>query len=212
MPHTPGLSRTSGILQSWYSNVGAAQADAVTAAMFLTGWFAPLAIDGLVSNLAVIMIVEFLLIHASGCYSLFILTGERSRRQTVTVLTAMSVFFLLFIVVWCLMFGQWWPLSVFCWLIVGKLQLFRTGQGERKDLLFNRMVVWGATGMLYILVIFLGLLLPVPEFGITAEVVPLLDMKADGDWMERPQTVVASGAVYFSMMAWAKFKVNAFGE
>lgn len=188
------------------SRVAGALPDAVTAGMFVFAWFSPLAVDGLVRNLALVMIVEFLLVHATGFYSAFILGGERGARRKLPILAGLTAFYSLFIVVWSLIFGEWWPLLIFGWLLVGKLQWLRAAPGERKDMLLPAMAVWAASVVFYLLAVMMGLLLPLPYFGITPDIVPLLEMSGSGEWLERPQTVIASGVIYFFLLAFSKFK------
>lgn len=188
------------------ARLGAALPDTVTACVFIFAWFAPLAVDGLVRNLALVMIVEFLLIHATGFYTAFILGGGRSARQKLGILAGLTAFYLLFIAVWSLIFGEWWPLLIFGWLLVGKLQWLRTPAAEREKTLFPAMLVWAASVAFYVLAVILGLILPVPHFGITPEIVPVLEMGGEGEWLERPQTVMASGVIYFSLLAFSKYK------
>lgn len=188
------------------ARLGAALPDAVTAGTFLFGWLAPLAVDGLARNLALVMIVEFLLIHATGFYTVFILGGDRGLRRNLPVLAGLTVFYLLFIVVWSIIFGAWWPLLIFGWLLVGKLQWLHVAPGERRDKLVPAMAAWAASVAFYILAVMLGLIVPLPYFGITPEVVPLLEIGGSGVWPERPQTVMASGVIYFSLLAFSKYK------
>jgi hypothetical protein len=48
-----------------------------------------------------------------------------------------------------------------------------------------------------------------PELGITAQVLPSLRLEGERLWVEKPQTVIASGSSTSRSMAWSKWKWGA---
>ena len=47
---------------------------------------------------------------------------------------------------------------------------------------------------------------PLPSLGITPEVIENLHLTGSGLWIEQPWTVLAFGALYFALLAYAKIK------
>ena len=183
--------------------LGAVLPDLITVGLFAFAWCFPLAVDGLVRSLALVMIVEFFLILATGFFSVYTLVSDSGRQQTF-ILVGAAAFYLLFIGVNALIFGEWWPVLVFVWLLVGKLPWLRLPADARERLLFPAVMVWAASVLIYLLAVIVPLLLPMPEFGIASEIVPRLGMEGEGEWMERPQTVVAAGMMHFFLLALLK--------
>ena len=73
----------------------------------------------------------------------------------------------------------------------------------------RQMALWGFSVAAYLAAVFAGVLVPWPQLGITAERMPLFDLTGSGLWVEHPQTVLASGMLYFTAMSWSKWKWGA---
>jgi hypothetical protein len=66
--------------------------------------------------------------------------------------------------------------------------------------------MWALQVVAYLAAVFATVLLPIPRLGITEAIQPQLGLTGSGLWVEHPQTVVVSGALYFGLLAWAKWK------
>jgi hypothetical protein len=180
----------------------AALPDAVTAAFFLTLWIAPLAF-GLhgVRNAMLVMLVEFVLIHATGGFGASVFREDLTRAKRFAFLFGTSLFYLLFVSTFALIFEAWWPFLAFAWLLVGKLAMAvdpRRTSTERRVAMQRR---WVQTAIVYLLGVFATVILPLPRLGITADVTPHLGLTGSGLWIEQPHTVIAFGTLYFGVLA-----------
>ena len=176
--------------------------DAITAVFFLVVWISPMAFgEGGVRNAMLIMLVEFVLIHATGGLGASVFREDLTRTKRYLIILGTSVFYLLFVSAFALVFKAWWPFLAFAWLLVGKLTIAfdpRRTSADRRTALQQR---WAQTAIVYLLGVFATVMLPLPRFGITAEVLPTLGLTGSGLWVEQPHTVIAFGALYFVVLA-----------
>ncbi len=177
--------------------------DAVTAACFLLLWMSPFAFgESGVRNAMLVMLVEFILVHAAGVLGGIVFNDGATRARRFLAIAGMGLFYLVFVGAFALAFKAWWPFLAFGWLLVGKFVLAfdpsRTSTQRREQM----MQRWGVTVLFYLLGVFATVMLPLPRFGIAAEVVPRLGLGGSGLWVEKPHTVIAFGAIYFGLLAW----------
>ncbi|MBX3727169.1 MAG: hypothetical protein KF823_14765 [Xanthomonadales bacterium] len=176
----------------------AAGPDAVTAGAFLTLWIAPLALgESGVRNALLVMLVEFVLIHAAGFLGGLLLNPVMPRGKRVLALAGFTGFYLLFVGAFMLAFREWWPVLVFGWLVLGKFGLIVTGRGASEA----QTAVWGMSALIYLLGAFVTILLPLPRLGVGVEVVGQLGLPGSGLWVEQPHRVLAFGFLYFGLLA-----------
>lgn len=181
-----------------FHRLAAAGPDAVTAGVFLTLWISPLALGASgVRNAVLVMLVEFVLIHAAGFLGGLLLNPALPRGRRVLVLAGFAGFYLMFVGAFMLAFQEWWPVLVFGWLILGKFGLIVTGRGASEA----QASVWGMSALIYLLGAFATILLPLPRLGVGAEVVGQLGLPGSGLWVEQPHRVLAFGFLYFALLA-----------
>lgn len=188
------------------ARVLASSPDAVTCASFLLLWIAPTALGpDAVRGALLLMIVEFLLIHASAMLGGTLEARRSDGRSPVPALLLFGALYLGMVGAFALAFGQWWPLAAMGWLLLGKLRtLFGSDGGEaarqqRKD-------DWALSMMAYLGGVVATSLLPLPRLGLQPDVVATLGLPGSGQWIESPQTGIAFGALYFGFLAWAKWR------
>jgi hypothetical protein len=180
----------------------AAAPDAVTAGFFLVVWLDPLRLgEGSVRTAMLIMLVEFVLIHATGFLGAFALATLAPRRVRVLGILGFGLFYALFIGAFMAAFQAWWPALVFGWLLVGKFARVLTGGGDGGQI----ASLWAASVLLYLGGAFLTVLAPLPRLGVTAAVLPQLDLVGEGLWMDQPHRALAFGVLYFGGLAWFKW-------
>lgn len=181
--------------------------DAVTAAFFASVWIAPRWLgDQAVANGMLMMLVEFVLVHASAMIGATAYNPNLSRGRKALVVIGSGAFYALFVAAFALSFSAWWPLLAFGWLLLGKLVVVfnrvrpseATVQDVRRD--------WGISAVAYLVGVFVTVLLPLPRLGITKDVVAMLGLPGSGLWVEKPHTVIAFGLLYFGFLAWAKWR------
>ncbi len=189
------------------ARLAAALPDAVTAGFFLIVWLAPMALgESAVRNAMLIMLVEFLVVHASGFLGGFAFGGKISRFKRVLAMLGFSMFYLGFVAAFALVFNEWWPLPVFGWLLLGKFAgalSHRAPSAEQSQRMIGN---WGLGVLFYIGGVFLTLLLPMPRLGLTLELQPAFGLPGSGLWVDQPQRVIAFGVLYFGLCAWSKWR------
>lgn len=184
----------------------AAGPDAITAAMFVTIWIAPLALgESAVRNAMLMMLVEFVLVHASGFLGAIVLAVDADRRKRILGLLGFSLFYSLFIGAFMLIFQEWWPLLAFGWLLLGKFAGV-LGRPRSNDRQARMMASWVFAAVFYLAGIFATVFLPIPRLGMRAELMPQFGLVGEGLWVDEPHRVIAFGAIYFTLTAWMKLR------
>ncbi len=181
--------------------------DTLSASFFLTVWIAPQYFgDSSVRSGMLIMLVEFILVHASGFVGAQTLRPDSTRKNKLRFVAGFGAFYLLFISAWALAFGEWWPFLAFGWLLVGK---FKTAFDTRLPSDTRKVHMqsdWAIGAMAYLGGVFATILLPVPRLGITSDIIDQLQLPGSGLWIDEPHRVIAFGLIYFTVLAWVKFK------
>lgn len=202
----PGSVATSVLSMRRLERSLSAFPDAAAAAVFLSAWVAPLWWHaGLVRALMLVMLVEFILIHAGGFFAHATGGPRVSRLRRVAVVIGLAAFYLLFIGAFAMAFGEWWPLLALAWLACGKLAQVVL---ERRDAASERQrqqSLWILSCVAYIGGVMATTLIPVPRLGIGRDIQPLLELPGGGLWVEQPQRVIAFGLLYFGLLAWVKY-------
>ncbi|MEP6882977.1 MAG: hypothetical protein ABI866_13340 [Dokdonella sp.] len=185
----------------------AALPDSLTALFFLSVWIRPLDFghNG-VRNGTLIMLVEFILVHASGVLGAQLFNPVSGRGKKILSVLAFGIFYIFFILIVCRIFNVWWPVLALSWLLVGKFMIAvnsRLPSDERKRRMQSD---WGISAMAYLAGVFAALNLPVPQFGLSPDAILQMDLLGGSGWVEQPQRVMAFGAFYFTVLAWFKFK------
>lgn len=180
--------------------------DAVTAAAFLVLWIAPTALgESAVRNALLVMLVEFVIIHASGMLGAIVLGAAASRGKKLAALLGFGAFYMLFIGAFMLIFGEYWPALVFGWLLLAKFGgvLSRGGRGVGEH--ERQMAVWLVSFLAYLFGAFATILLPLPRLGLQVDVVATLGLPGSGLWVEQPHRLLAFGFFYFAVLALYKW-------
>lgn len=186
--------------------IGAAIPDVVTAAAYLCAWIAPLQFgDGVVKSLMLMLLMEFLVVHSGGFIGLTVLSETVSRRAKTAAITGFGAFYLLFAGAFSLAFHSWWPVASFCWLLAAKFAQVWLAPLPRADEAQRQTTLWGLSVVAYLAAVFAGIVLPVPALGVSAAIIPQLGLSGGGLWIDRPQTALASGMLYFAALAWSKW-------
>lgn len=173
---------------------------AALALWFAWLWHSPLAAGATAIRTATaVMLVEFVLVHASALLGAIVLSQAASRRLKLAGIAGMSLLYLVFIAAFALDVGSWWPLAVFAGLIAGKAVLAFGASGE--DQRHRLHSDWAVAVLAYILGVTATVLLPVPRLGLTPDVVAQLHLSGGGLWVSQPHTAIAFGALYFSALA-----------
>ncbi|MDH5823669.1 hypothetical protein QFW77_11795 [Luteimonas sp. RD2P54] len=177
--------------------------DAALAGWFLVLWISPLTLGvGAVRTGLMVMVVEFVLVHASAVLGAIVLSERVPRRTRLGTVGGMSLLYLAFIAAFVSEARSWWPLAVFVWLLLAKVALAMGRPGP--DLRHRLQSAWAVAVMAYLAGVALTVLLPVPRLGLTYAIVSELGLAGNGLWVRRPQTAIAFGALYFAVQAFAR--------
>jgi len=183
----------------------AALPDAVTSAVFISIWMYPFALgDSAIRNAMLIMLVEFILVHASGFLGGVVLADHVTRSKRVMTLLTFAMFYLVFIGAFMIVFREGWPLAAFGWLVLGKFAgvIGRPRSARQRA----RMTAgWTLGAMFYLGGVFATVFLPVPRLGIGTDAAAQLGLAGSGLWVDEPHRVIAFGAIYFALSAWSKW-------
>lgn len=183
----------------------AAAPDAATSALYLWTWIDPLHFsDGMVKSLMLVMMMEFLVVHSGAFIGLAVLSDSATRLQKTYVVLGFGAFYMLFAGAFSLAFHSWWPALSFVWLLAAKFAVVWLTPLPPADEVQRVKSLWAISVAAYLLSVFAGVLVPMPRLGLTEEILPRLALPGSGLWIEQPQTVIASGAIYFFLVAWSK--------
>jgi hypothetical protein len=188
----------------------AALPDALTCLAYCWTWLQPLRFNSdAVKTLMLVMLMEFLCVHSGGFLGATVLADDVSKMKKTLSIAGFGCFYLMFATAFSLAFHAWWPVFTFLWLLGSRFALVWLSPMPRKDEIGRQMSLWALSVAAYLAGVFLGVIFPIPELGITPQVISSLSLEGSGLWVEKPQTVIASGAFYFAVMAWSKWKYGA---
>ena len=167
-------------------------------------WREPMAVEGgrWVGLGTGVFVLEFILLHAGVL--LGGLAAQADGTWTRVGATAgLAAFYGLFAVVIAAAFRSRMLLGSFLWLIGGRFVALAIGVAELDTLL---LVARSGIGMaLYVLLAIASVIVPVPRFGITAEVAAATRIpNAGGAWVEEPHRAIGAATVYFLLLGVAE--------
>ena len=176
--------------------------DAITGVACLVVWISPLAFgQGAVKTVVLMMLMEFLLVHGTGFFTVVALAADMSRGKRLLAMLGLLCFYALFVAAFAAAFRAWWPVWVFLWLAASKAIWIFAAPRDRDAETARQMGAWAFSVVVYLAAVFGGLILPLPRLGITEALVPTLGLPGSGEWIERPHTAVAGMAFYYFAMA-----------
>ena len=181
--------------------------DLVTGIACIIVWVSPFAFgQDAVKTVVLMMVMEFMTVHATGFFTSIAFNDSTPPHKRLASMVGMLCFYGIFVAVFAYSFQAWWPVWVFAWLALSKgLWIFilprdRAAEKERQ------LKAWVFSTVTYIAAVFAGLMLPLPELGITDALQPQLGLSGSGEWIEHPHVAVASMALYYFATAWFKWK------
>jgi hypothetical protein len=183
--------------------------DAITAGVFLTAWVAP-AIAGpeRIRNLMLVMLIEFLVVHSSGFYGAILAMDDASRLKRTFAMLGLAAVYMAFVFVFSFIFDSTWPIWAFAWLLGSRFVHLWFAPASDDTATLRMMTLWAISVATYVLGGIATAMLPLPELGITPQVIASLHLKGGGEWIDRPYTVLAFGAIYFAIQGWAKYALS----
>jgi len=152
-----------------------------------------------------LILLEFVSLH-SGVFLSALAAGIRSGVVRWTMYLALAIVYTIFIYGAALSLKDFTILKLYGLLMAGRFIGFVTARPEDRRRLAQRAFI--GIGAL-VAAIVLTTILPVPEFGITHQVVnTLMPDRGASVWESRPQTVIAAAILYFSIMVVMEIKLT----
>jgi hypothetical protein len=168
--------------------------------MFLITWIAPDAFgERIISYLMLVMLLEFINVHAAGFMGKTIIS-DSSRGKKATTIVGLGLFYTLFVGGFALAFKELWPLWAFWGLVLNRLLgvlLGKAPDGQEKSML---QTSWAIGVFAYVMLVFATVILPVPAFGVTSEVIAKQGFTMRGLWIDEPYRMMAFGFLYFAVI------------
>lgn len=185
--------------------LGAAAPDAVTALGFLVLWLLPLAFGPTaVGNAVTVIGIEFIFVHAGGFLGMVVFGAASARLARLLWLGVFGAGYLALLTVIVYRTGQWWPVPVFAWLLLGKFALVvgHPSLEQRRRAISG----WVLATFAYVLGAVATAFLPLPSLSLDADTVSQLSLSGGGLWIEQPHRAMAFGTLYFGVLAWSKWR------
>lgn len=174
--------------------------DLATSAIALWVWLDPGQWRAaLVGYAVLIMLVEFVLIHASGFFGVARDSSGPAPfgRRAAIGLVGM---YLVFVASFAWSFGESLVFLGAAWLLLAKAWPLLVGTVGRPAASQAQRGMWAASTMYYLMAVGLTTVLPVPRLGITGSGAQYGMEGQSGLWVSQPQTAVAALAIYFGLV------------
>jgi hypothetical protein len=184
-----------------------------TAATYLAAWIVPQQIpSGLVKGLFLGMVLEFLLIHSYVFLNLAAGAAPEAKpgdrlRGALAVL-GFGVFYLLMAAAIGWATKSFTPLWAIGWLLAARIFEIAVAGDASAAVADSRLISWLRHVLLYILLATLTAVVPLPAFGLSSDVVAGLGLSGSGTWVEKPQSVLAFGFLYFGLGAYLDLRAR----
>jgi hypothetical protein len=187
-----------------YPNVISSVPDLLVGLAFLVTWIEPASLgDDMVSSLSQVMLLEFIIIHSAGFMGA-VMYGNEPRTKKVLALVGLGLFYMVFVLGFAFGFRSWWPVIAFSGLMFNRMLSVITGQAEQgKENEFVKNM-WGVNVAFYLITVFIAILVPFPELGVSASDLAHLNMS--GDFIEHPEKMMVWGFLYFTAVGYFELK------
>lgn len=176
--------------------------DFAMAAVYLVTWIDPHAFgDRMVRHLLAVVLLEFIIIHSSAFMGVTAIS-DMPRWKKVKAVLGLGLMYSIFAGAFSLAFQSWWPITAFWALTLNRLLpiILNVVPSEKEKALIQHG--WAGSAVMYLLFVFLTVLIPVPDFGITPDVVAEQDLASGSDdpgiWQTQPERAIAFGFLYFT--------------
>ncbi|MGH7725950.1 MAG: hypothetical protein ACREOU_11040 [Candidatus Eiseniibacteriota bacterium] len=192
------MNPASGSSPPLWPRLGAGLPDLALGAAFLIAWVRPsLLPEDAIAHFISVMLLEFIVIHSAAIMGSVALAGGSIRKRLLGML-GMTAFYFLFVIGFALGFKSWWPVTSFSILIANRVSgmlLDPDPDGDRKKFLRRS---WALSATAYLGFCLATVILPVPRFGLSDEVLENVSLPGSGLWIDEPWRVMAFGFLYFT--------------
>ncbi len=201
--HLPG-SKTGIRIQS----VLDAFPDFSLGVLYLMTWIFPLALERkMVSHLVLVLIMEFIILHSSAFMGINIISNAKRSTKSWRLI-GLGLFYTIFVGGFSLAFGVWWPIVAFWGLTLNRVMGIFLNQPPTGAERVTVMASWAVGTVFFLGSAVVSGVVPLPRLGITDKVIALQESQASGSWVEEPQTAMAFGFLYFTLMSIYELKIR----
>lgn len=188
-PRTPRLGRRTVL----------AVPDLVIAGIFLLVWIRPFALGSeSVESLAIVMLMEFVVVHATAMTG-HVLLSDAPDRSRIRSLGGLTLLYTLFAAGYAWQFRVWWPLLAVWILSLNRLTgVLFVGRPRGGDRLYVQSS-WALSIMYFLGGATTVTFLRIPGLGVTEEAREAIDLPGGGLWIDEPQRLLAFGVIYFGL-------------
>ncbi|MEQ8956182.1 MAG: hypothetical protein RL120_18785 [Gammaproteobacteria bacterium] len=194
---SPGIVKKSLL---WAGTVAAAVPCFYLCFVLIGVWRDPLAWDdGNWVRFGVgLMLLEFVLIHSGTFLGAFLVTKAVKLKQRLQIIAVLMVFYSVLVLGTALSLDSMELLVIFGTVSLGRIAILFDDSEQSGQLLLAR----SAVGMiLYLLVVMASIFLPLPQWGLSGEVLnQVYPDRGSGVWEQEPQRALAGAAIYFFCM------------
>ena len=191
---------------NWGGRVAAALPDAITCGFFISAWMVPFVLNTeLVRNLISVIFLELFVLHASGMFG-FVVYGHMRPKLRIILLFTLSSFYIVLVGTWAWIDKEWWLFGAFIWLLLSRfgMVIFDSLPDDKE---FNRQIsLWGLSFVIFLVVVVITTNLPIPQLGLSRDVIPSLGIEFSGLWARDPHRVMALGTLYFGSLFFIKLR------
>ncbi|MFB3895813.1 MAG: hypothetical protein ACE14V_05870 [bacterium] len=185
--------------QQQIKSLAAAGPDFMLAGSFLMVWFFPYALgEDTIKYFIVLMTLEFIVIHSTLFLTVLSITVTPLSKKLV-YFGAVVLFYSLFAGALSLMFGSIWPLISFWTLTLIKYPGLIFLKSFSREFFWS-IISWLVMTLTYFGGVFVTMILPIPQFGLTDAVIKQLNLPGGGAWIEETYRLVAFGVIYFTTL------------
>lgn len=191
-----------------YPNYISAAPDLAMGLTFFVTWIDPTALgDNMINYLILVMLMEFITIHSSAFFGATMISTLPKTKKSLALL-GLGLFYTMFVAAFSLSSGEWWPIVVFWGMIFNRLMSVVLGKSLDGRQQVSMMSMWVVGTVCYLGGVFVTVLAPVPELGVTYEYVQSLHLTEQGLWFDEPHRLVAFGFLYFTLIGFIEIKLE----
>jgi hypothetical protein len=196
---TPSLEHTVACLSS-------AIPYAILAWTLLQVWVAPLSVaDGAwVRTGMALMLMEFLAVH-SGMFMGGMAGSAESIWKRYLLFTGLLLFYLIFAIIFAALADSVEAFGAFILLMIGRFVTVVLSSREAREQFAERIV---NSLVVYLIAVFGTFFLPMPELGVTPDIVEqVFPDHGGGEWERHPHIPIAAGVFYFGVLAYLELRL-----
>ena len=153
------------------------------------------------------MVLEFILVHSGGMMaSMLSDKDEQANWNQLKLLTGATLFYAIFVAAMAFSFKSWTLFYIFTAVMISRWISFFTMPEYARTIATRRS---GSSVVYYLLAVFLSVVIPWPELGVTRDIVnSVYPDRGSGHWERYPQSALAAGVIYFCLLGMTELSLG----